>query len=128
MCPVHALNFIIYLLTQTFRNRFLKYRVDCNLPGRPVPAYARTPCGAASQSADYDYDMAMMIIITIIITIIVIIIISSSSSSIVVFASLCLVRPLGLNTFITSKSLTAIFVERLQGIAKSETPQATVTI
>ena len=99
------------------------------MPGRPVPAYARTPCGAASQSADYDYDMAMMIIITIIITIIVIIIISSSSSSsIVVFASLCLVRPLGLNTFITSKSLTAIFVERLQGIAKSETPQATVTI
>ena len=40
------------------------------MPGRPVPAYARTPCGAASQSADYDYDMAMMIIITIIITII----------------------------------------------------------
>ena len=91
------------------------------MPGRPVPAYARTPCGAASQSADYDYDMAMMIIITIIITIIIIIII------IVVFASLCLVRPLGLNTFITSKSLKAIFVERLQGIAKSETPQATVT-
>ena len=94
------------------------------MPGRPVPAYARTPCGAASQSADYDYDMAMMVIITIIITIIIII----SSIIIVVFASLCLVRPLGLNTFITSKSLKAIFVERLQGIAKSETPQATVTI
>ena len=94
------------------------------MPGRPVPAYARTPCGAASQSADYDYDMAMMIIITIIITIIIII----SSIIIVVFASLCLVRPLGLNTFITSKNLKAIFVERLQGIAKSETPQATVTI
>ena len=67
----------------------------------------------ASQSADYDYDMAMMIIITIIITIIfiiIIIIIRSSSSIIiiVVFASLCLVRPLGLNTFITSKSLKAI--------------------
>ena len=94
------------------------------MPGRPVPAYARTPCGAASQSADYDYDMAMMIIITIIITILIII----SSIIIVVFASLCLVRPLGLNTFITSKNLKSIFVERLQGIAKSETPQATVTI
>ena len=93
------------------------------MPGRPVPAYARTPCGAASQSADYACDMAMMIMLTIIITIIIII-----SIIIVVFASLCLVRPLGLNTFITSKSLKAIFVERLQGIAKSETPQATVTI
>ena len=94
-----------------------------------MPAYARTPCGAASQSADYDYDMAMMIIITIIITIIIIlIIIIIISIIIVVFASLCLVRPLGLNTFITSKSLKSIFVERLQGIAKSETPQATVTI
>ena len=100
------------------------------MPGRPVPAYARTPCGAASQSADYDYDMAMMIIITIIITIIIIsiIIIIIIIIIIVVFASLCLVRPLGLNTFITSKSLKAISVERLQGIAKSETPQATVTI
>ena len=95
------------------------------MPGRPVLAYARTPCGAASQSADYDYDMAVMIIITIIIITIIIII---NSIIIVVFASLCLVRPLGLNTFITSKSLKAIFVERLQGIAKSETPQATVTI
>ena len=94
------------------------------MPGRPVPAYARTPCGAASQSADYDYDMAMMMIITIIITISIIII----SIIIVVFASLCLVRPLGLNTFIASKSLKSIFVERLQGIAKSETPQATITI
>ena len=63
-----------------------------------------------------------MIIITIIIAIIIIIII------IVVFASLCLVRPLGLNTFITSKGLKAISVERLQGIAKSETPHASYNL